>query len=686
VSDGPGAIDVQRFLRIFLEEASDHLGTLESGLLRLEETPDDREVMDNVFRAAHSVKGGSSTFGLGEVARLTHAMESLLDRMRTGVEALTPALTSLLLRATDELKAMLAGAQEGRATIGATADIMAELEQALGAAVSATGAGGDKAGDKAINKAVAAAPALTEYEIRFRPAADVYRAGSDPLLVLRELGDMGEILSTELDPAALVPLADLDPERSYLAWTIRLRTAQTATQLRDVFMFVEDGSDIEITSLAAGVPPDAIKPAATVARPEAEVSEPRSRTPGKVDASSIRVSVDKVDKLINLVGELVIAQSMVSQSVKDFSIEKLTRLQESVVEMERNIRELQERVMAVRMVPISNVFSRVPRLVRDLAGTLGKKATVQIFGGETEIDKSVIEQIGDPLTHLVRNAVDHGIETPAVRLAAGKPEQGTVKLSAFHQGGSVVIHIEDDGRGLDAEKVRKKAVAQGLIAPDAELSPEALRELIFRPGFSTADQVTDVSGRGVGMDVVRTNIEALNGTISLDSEPGRGTLFRISLPLTLAIIDGLCVGVGSEVYVVPLVSIVESFRPRPGEIKTIAGKGEVVVVRGKVLPVLRLRRLLSVGGRADSETVPLIVIIEHQGATVGLLVDGVLGQAQVVIKSLEAHYRRVEGIMGATIMGDGRVALILDVQGLTRLGHGSRGGTPAATVERRTEA
>jgi two-component system chemotaxis sensor kinase CheA len=683
MSEG-GGIDVQRFLRIFLEEASDHLGTLESGLLRLEETPDDREVMDNVFRAAHSVKGGSSTFGLGEVARLTHAMESLLDRMRTGAEALTPALTSLLLRATDELKAMLAGAQEGRAAMKATADIMAALEEALGSAVATTASPGHPVPGKSAGPVAPPAAVPVEYDIHFRPAPDIFRNGSDPLLVLRELSEAGEILACEIDLSALPPLAVLDPESCHLAWTLRLRSAQSPAQLRDVFMFVEEGSQIRIEPVVGAAVSPSPAPAAPAPRPDAEASEPRSRAPGKVDASSIRVSVDKVDKLINLVGELVIAQSMVSQGVKDFTPDKLTRLQESVIEMERNIRELQERVMAVRMVPISNVFSRVPRLVRDLAGTLGKKAGVQITGGETEIDKSVIEQIGDPLTHLVRNAVDHGIEPPALRVAAGKPEQGTVKLSAFHQGGSVIIHIEDDGRGLDAEKVRKKALSQGLIRADEELTPEALRDLIFRPGFSTADQVTDVSGRGVGMDVVRTNIEALNGSISLDSEPGRGTRFRISLPLTLAIIDGLLVGVGSEVYVVPLVSIVESFRPRPGDIKTVAGRGEIVVVRGKVLPLLRLRRLLSVSGRSDVTTVPLIVIIEHQGATVGLLVDGVLGQAQVVIKSLEAHYRRVDGIMGATIMGDGKVALILDVQGLTRLGHGSRAGAPSP--EKRMDA
>jgi two-component system, chemotaxis family, sensor kinase CheA len=689
---GDGAkIDVRRFLKLFLEEASDHLTTLESGLLRLEEVPDDRNVIDNVFRAAHSLKGGSSTFGLQEVGRLTHAMESRLERVRTGGCEVTPALTSLLLRATDELRVLLAAAEEGGPVSDAMVGVMAELEQGLGTEAA-------RPAPPAPRVAESSKPDQPiEYEIFFRPDANIYRTGGDPLLVLRDLAELGEIVDVTPDVSALPAFDALDPESSYLAWSIRLHAEASEAEVREAFAFVEEGSEIRIAAKSkydgfakpAAVAPTAEPPATAAALDtKAEAPEPAARTMSaaarapKAESASIRVAIDKVDKLINLVGEMVIAQSMISQVAKDFTPEKLVRLQESVGEMERNIRELQERVMSVRMVPLSTVFSRVPRLVRDLAGTLDKKVNIQVTGGETEIDRSVIEQIGDPLTHLIRNAVDHGIETPDERVAAGKPEQGQVKLSAFHQGGNVIIHIEDDGRGLDTDRIRKKALGLGLLKESDEPTREALHALIFRAGFSTAAKVTDVSGRGVGMDVVKTNIEALNGSITLESEKGRGTRFRISLPLTLAIIDGLCVGVGDELYVVPLVSIIESFRPGPTDIKTVGGRGEVVMVRGKVLPLLRLRRLLAVRKRPDRTSgPPLVVIIEHQGATVGLLVDDILGQAQVVIKSLETNFRRVEGVMGATIMGDGRVALILDVQGLTRIAHRARPSTTERTAE-----
>jgi two-component system, chemotaxis family, sensor kinase CheA len=659
VSGGGPPLDVQRFLRLFLEEAADHLATLEGGLLRLEENPAGQgELIDEVFRAAHSIKGASATFGLQEIARLTHAMESLLDRMRTGELRAGRELTSALLSATDHLGALLTAAREGTGAPEGAAAVEVELQRLLAAgpapATEPAAAPMDTPGRAGADS--------TEYEIRFRCDENAFRKGLDPLLVLRELSERGEILESRADSGRLPPLAELNPERCHLAWTLRLRSSESEGQLREAFTFVEDGSDIEIRAAAspAEAAPTAVRARAVTA-----------------DASTIRVSIDKVDRLINLVGELVIAQSMISQVVSEFSIDKLTRLQEAVGEMERNTRELQERVMAVRMVPLSVVFNRVPRLVRDLAEALGKKVTVQIRGGETEIDRSVIEQIGDPLTHLVRNAIDHGIEGPEDRQGSGKPEVGTVTLSAFHQGGNVVIHIEDDGRGLDAEKIRRKAIAQGLVDADEELSTEAITQLIFRPGFSTAEVVSDVSGRGVGMDVVRTNIEALNGQIALESQPGRGTRFRISLPLTLAIVEGLSVGLGDEVYVIPLVSIAESLRPRPGDIKTIAGRGEVVTVRGRVMPLLRLRRLLAVPGRRERTGEGIVVILENQGQAVGLMVDDILGQSQVVIKNLEANFRRVEGVMGATILGDGKVALILDVQGVARIAHGTPGGVPA---------
>jgi two-component system chemotaxis sensor kinase CheA len=374
-----------------------------------------------------------------------------------------------------------------------------------------------------------------------------------------------------------------------------------------------------------------------------------------------------VDKLVNLVGELVITQSMISQMVQDFSVEKLHRLRESVTEMERNTRELQERVMAVRMLPIGNTFSRFPRMVRDLAAALNKKIAVRMVGEETELDKGVIEHIGDPLTHLVRNAVDHGVEAPEERQRAGKPEQAVIRLHAFHQGGNVVIEVADDGGGLNTGRIRQKAIAQGLISADDALGEDQLHALIFQPGFSTVTAVSDLSGRGVGMDVVKKNVEALNGTVSIFSEPGRGTRVRIKLPLTLAIIDGLSLQVGQQTYILPLIAISESLQPRPEQVKHVLGQGEVVVVRGEFLPLLRLHHLFAIPTRVTDPSQGLVVIIENEGKKLGLLVDELLGQSQVVIKNLEANFRKVEGVIGATIMGDGRVALILDVQGLTRI-------------------
>jgi two-component system chemotaxis sensor kinase CheA len=664
VSDG-FELDVQRFRRLFLEEAAEHMSTLETGLLALEQTPDDAEVIASVFRAAHSIKGGSASVGLMEIAELTHAMESLLERVRAGLLPATAPLTSLLLRSTDILQAMLGDARNGQATTVNRQDILNELQRALPRETAA--ADGPPAAPRTTTDAA-------ELQIRFVPSADIYLMGHDPLRVLRELADLGDVSRVSLDTAQLPALAEMDPERSYLGWSLRLRTDQSAAQVRDVFAFVEDGSQIEITAVAAATP------VAEGPGPRADAAAEGRTRAAPVESTTLRVEIEKVDRLINLVGELVISQSMISEVVTHFTPDKLARLQAAVVELERNTRELQERVMAVRMVPVSTVFSRFPRLARDLSGALGKSVRIEVAGGDTELDKGVVERIGDPLTHLVRNAIDHGVETPAERLAAGKPEHGTLKLVAFHQGGNVMIQVEDDGRGLDVARIRAKAVAQGLIADDAQLGPEELQALIFRPGFSTAQQVTDVSGRGVGMDVVRTNIESLNGSIQLHSQPGRGTSFRISLPLTLAIIDGLCVSVSDEVYIVPLVSIVQSFCPTPADMKTIAGRGEVVMLRGEVLPLLRLRRLFSVSARSDAAQQGIVVVIENQGAKVGLLVDDVVGQAQVVIKSLEANFRRVDGVMGATILGDGRVGLILDVQGLTRLGLGPKGSSSERRV------
>ena len=404
----------------------------------------------------------------------------------------------------------------------------------------------------------------------------------------------------------------------------------------------------------------------TSAAATATTSGEPSRGKSAAQAESIRVSVAKVEELINLVGELVIANSMVQQAFANGAGDA-QNLQEAIAAMDLTTQQLQEQVMAVRMMPIANVFRRFPRIVRDLASTLGKNVILETSGEETELDKQVIEEVSDPLTHLIRNAVDHGLETPAQRLAAGKPAEGRIHLRAFHEGGNVVIEIADDGAGINAQRVRQKALDRGLIATDAALTDEEAYQLIMLPGFSTAEKITDVSGRGVGMDVVKRNVEALNGSIGISSTPGKGSSFHIRLPLTMAILDGLAMRLGNDVYVLPLLSVVESLRPEPNHIVHVAEKGELVMVRGEPLPLIYTHRLFSVTGNVTDPCDGLVVIVEHQGRKYGIVVDELIGQLQVVMKSLEANYERVEGVSGATILGDGRIAMIVDIAGLVRL-------------------
>jgi two-component system chemotaxis sensor kinase CheA len=657
-------IDVDRFREVFFEEAADHLADMEAALLRLEETPQDQELLHRIFRCAHSIKGASSTFGFSDIARFTHVLESLLDRMRDGEICHTTQLTDLLLRSADTLRGLVAAARNGQESPAEVESVLGELEHALAQ------------GPPTPVQPSASSPSASVYRVVFVPGRDVLRQGMDPLLLLRNLCALGEVSEVQADLSHLPALPDLDPESCYLSWSVRLRTDKTSAEIKDVFSFVEDSSQVIVEALAVQeatfnrLGPKAhgqeaiSKMSSSGLQPPAAEAAGRS---GNLESSSIRVSTAKVDKLINLVGELVITQSMITQVINNFSPDKLHQLQEAATAMGRNTRELQERVMAVRLLPIGHVFNRFPRLVRDLATAFNKKVSLQVMGEETELDKGVIERIGDPLTHLIRNAVDHGIEFPEERRAAGKPEQGTIRLHAFYQGGNVIIEVADDGRGLDTERIRQKGIAQGLINAEDVCSTEQIHALIFQPGFSTATAVNDVSGRGVGMDVVKKNVEALNGSVSVFSEPGRGTCLRIKLPLTLSILDGLSLKVGEEIYILPLTTIVESIQPRTEHLKRVLGQREVVEVRGEFLPLLRLYRLFDIPARVTDPSQGLVVIVENEGNKLGLLVDELLGQQQVVVKNLETNFRKVEGVMGATIMGDGRVALILDVQGLARL-------------------
>lgn len=639
-------IDVARFRDTFFQEADEHLAQMESSLLHLEQTGErDSESLDAIFRGAHSIKGAAGTFGFDEITAFTHCLETLLDGLRAGEVALTRPCVGVLLSAVDVLSAMLAAARGSGSPPANAAEVTVLLQAAMEAKVLP---------DDLVAEAAGSPAATATYRIRFIPHGGIFLQGMDPILLLCELRTVGEVLEITADLSRLPHLRAMDPDECYLGWTARLASAAGAERIHDVFAFVEDASEISIEVEGA-------LPAGPPAKTEAT-----AKTPSR-EASSIRVSTAKVDKLIDLVGELVIAESMASEILKDFSLHRLSALVSAFAEMGRYTRELQERVMGIRMLPIGSVFSRFPRVLRDLAAAQGKQISLELSGEETELDKQMVDSLSDPLTHLVRNAIDHGIEEPAERRKAGKPEQGVIRLHAFHRGGNVLVEVTDDGRGLDLAKIQRKALERGLLSAGDTPSDETLQALIFHPGFSTADHVTNLSGRGVGMDVVKRNVDALNGAVSVSSELGRGSTVCIKLPLTLAILDGLLLKVGAQTFVLPLISILESIRPKAQQLNVVAGSGEVVAVRGEPLPMLRLHQLFGIPTDVTDPTRGLLVVVENQGKRLAFLVDELLGQQQVVVKSLEANFRKVEGVAGATILGDGRAALILDVAGLAQL-------------------
>ena len=653
-------IDMRQFHQTFFEESLEGLSAMETGLLRLEKAVDasdgqpgataDPEILNTIFRAAHSIKGGSSTFGFSEVAAFSHALESRLDALREGRCLPDRRTIGLLLLAVDCLRGLIIAAKTGKETdrnaIDAVRHQLQEPERN-----EATMAAPEAAGRSA-------AAASARWHIVFRPRRQIFFSGNDPLRIMRELAALGEV-KARIDASTLPSWQSFNPEECYLAWTIDLTGHVTRESLEEIFSWVTDDCDLDISPSPSAAPGLALTPRA-LAEAVASVD---------AHAGSIRVSVPKVDALINMVGELVITQSMLSQLASHFTLESLPKLFIGLAQLERNTRELQESVMHIRMLPLSFAFNRLPRLVHDMSQKIGKKVEIIISGEQTEIDKTMIERIIDPLLHLVRNCLDHGIEPPAARRAAGKPETGLIELKAYQKGGNVVIEIRDDGRGLDYERILTRAIQRGLLAADAKPTREEIAEFIFVPGFSTAEAVSDISGRGVGMDVVRNNIHSLGGNVEIVSENGRGTRFIVRLPLTLAILDGLSVQIGTHTYILPLVCIVESVRVRPEQVTRPAGGGELYGLRKEYLPLIRLYELFGVEPRSTDLTQGILVIVEADGRKAGLYVDDLLGQQQVVIKSLQTHYRRVEGISAATILGDGTVAMILDVAGLIRMAH-----------------
>lgn len=717
---GSGAdFDLSQFYQIFFEEAGENLDLMERMLLNLNlETADDEE-LNGIFRCAHSVKGGAATFGFSDVAELTHQMESLLDRLRRHELQPNSAMVDVLLESADASRGLLARHQAGgEGDAPPTGELVRRIRVLVAgeaAAPSAPTAPAQQPVASVVTKPVAAVQAVVKPVV-----ADGVRHldisisqmdrqdQADSLMELfRDIPGLGEIKALPVEPGG---------NRLF-----EVNTTSTNDDLLDLFAFHVSREQVVIHEKDQGLGSgdnDTIQPelgghsaqSATLhdasaaasavasgfgffdgapgapggqdaqhggAAPEMQpasqasvnvakaVAKPAGAASAQPEAATIRVAISKVDQLINLVGELVITQAMLAQNSRALDPALYQQLLTGLTDLDRNTRDLQESVMSIRMIPMSIVFSRFPRMLRDLAGKLGKKVDFVTQGEATELDKGLVEKITDPLTHLVRNSCDHGIEMPADRVRAGKPETGTITLSAAHQGGSIVIEVRDDGKGMSREKILAKAREKGLDVSDTMTDGEVW-QLIFAPGFSTAEVVTDVSGRGVGMDVVKRNITSLNGTVDIESVEGYGMKVSVRLPLTLAIMDGMSVGVGNEVYILPLSSVVESFQVKSDAVSTVGQGAQLVKVRDEYMPVIELEKVFQVPRFDTEKTSDIMVVIEADGSRVVLLVDELLGQQQVVVKNLESNYRKVPNVSGATILGDGKVALILDTGALVR--------------------
>lgn len=611
------SIDMSMFLQTFYEESFEGLEIMESGLLDLDIGAADDELINSIFRGAHSIKGGSATFGLADIAAFTHLMETLLDELREGSRDVSQELVDTLLGAVDTLREMLTATQN---SVPINDDAVEHHKELLQQALDSKGGTASKEVQPKSASSNAESPEQDSssggWHILFKPFHHLYKTGNDPVRIFRELADMGELKVTS-DCSNLPTLEELDPEESYIYWSMDLFGDINRDALDEVFSWLDGDCDLEITSLSVESGEETVEKSpedshAKKNRPQPSTEseqlpiessievlkgevvdrrdkDRRAKTKTTVaETSSIRVSIDKVDAVINLVGELVITQSMLSTLGDDFSMDQIQRLRDGLTQLEQNTRELQEDVMRMRMLPISFVFNRFPRMIRDLSMKLSKDVELVMLGENTELDKTLIEKITDPLVHLVRNSVDHGIETPDVRVKKGKPARGRVTLEAAHKGGNIVIEVRDDGKGMDSEKLLKKAIEKGILNEGVSLSDEEIYNLIFEPGFSTAEEVSDVSGRGVGMDVVRRNILSLGGSISIASEPDKGSSLMVRLPLTLAILDGQTISAGDENYIIPLVSIVESIQIKDHMVRSVIGQGETFNLRGNYLPIIRL--------------------------------------------------------------------------------------------------
>ncbi|MPS93917.1 chemotaxis protein CheW [Comamonas sp.] len=716
--DGAGSgadFDLSQFYQIFFEEASENLDQMEQMLLSLDLSAANDEELNGIFRCAHSIKGGAATFGFSDVTELTHRMESLLDRLRRHEITPIPEMVDVLLESADASRSLLARHQSGdEGEPVSTAELVVRIEALAQGLTEIPQVSRSAAVTEPVQEAAAAvvqAPVQAPAPAADPAAEPGLVIGTEPPEGARELTiEIGPLSRLELGDAIKELFRDI-PGLGTIQDQIgaradhrlfKVRTVSTDDELRDLFVFHVSKDQVRISEEArpqspaeqqtkvdeeAAMPPHNLPAeeaygffAGAPGSPEAQQNQEHAALGSAVgvvqkaapkaaaahmESTSIRVDVKKVDQLINLVGELVITQAMLAQNSQGLDPTTYQQLLAGLADLDRNTRDLQESVMSIRMIPMSTVFSRFPRMLRDLAGKLGKKIDLVTLGEATELDKGLVEKITDPLTHLVRNSVDHGIEMPQDRIAAGKSEHGTLTLAASHQGGSIVIEVRDDGKGMNRERILSKARERGMDVSDSMPDSEVW-QLIFAPGFSTADVVTDVSGRGVGMDVVKRNITSLGGTVEIESVAGVGMKVAVRLPLTLAIMDGMSVGVGEEVYILPLSSVVESFQVKADDVNTVANGTQLVKVRDEYMPVIALERTFKVPRADESQTSNIMVVVEAEGSRVALLVDELLGQHQVVVKNLESNYRKVPNVSGATILGDGSVALILDTGALVR--------------------
>jgi len=731
------AIDMTEVKKLFFEESFENIDAMEATLLDLNVGEVDKEQINTIFRSVHSIKGGAGIFKFEGIIAFTHTAETLLDEMRNEKHIINQDIIDLLLRSVDVIRMMLSHLQDGvEQDENEISACQTELQRILKESVilEANHSSDSTATNTvSVEESEKSEPSQKPvgWHIAFRPYASMLKTGNDPINLFRELENLGH-LDIKVDISQLPDFNNIQAQSCYLSWELDLRTNADKNVVNEIFEWVEDECDLEISVLYGDVneviveakvdsellikDSDEIKGESTIVEDEKspsiaeevnevqqvtqivrekseevvdskeksvsvesvkkqeESSQPKEeKAIGHTEAGSIRVNIDKVDDLINIVGELVITQSMLDQIGEDFDNSRLDQLRDGLSQLERSTRELQESVMRIRMLPINVSFSRFPRLVHDLSAKLGKKVTLQLSGEQTELDKTVLEKMSDPMVHLVRNALDHGIETPEERRVAGKKEYGILQLHAFHQGSNIIIQISDDGNGFDLVKIRQKAIEKGLLNKEDNPSEEQLYEMIFQPGFSTATEVSDLSGRGVGMDVVRRNIRALGGSIDVKSMRGEGTTFSIRLPLTLAILDGQLVRVGQEIYILSLLSIIESLRVDLRLVNTLVNKAEVYRLRDEYIPILRLYELFNTTPGTRQLDQGLLVIVEGDGKKIGIFVDELLSQQQIVIKSLESNFKHVQGISGATILGDGSVALILDTAGLIQLFYHQKG-------------